>query len=134
MAKAPKPGHDPDKDAVEQQVSFRFKVRDEEWLVPPPAHLPISEKIAVRSATGLPYESFVPVLEGAIGEDSLVVLYWLGRRGAGERTLTFRRAVDDWGRLDLKLDEVSLDFVNVSADGSPEADGSDSTTPEKDPS
>lgn len=121
MAKAPKPGGE----QAPSRVAFKFTVRDETWLVPPPAYLPIKEKIAVRYATGLPYESFIPLGEGAVGEDTLVVLYWLGRRGDGEMNLGFNRAVEDWKLLDVQGGDVNLEFVDIADGDSPEASGPD---------
>ncbi|MDP1820444.1 MAG: hypothetical protein Q8K58_11235, partial [Acidimicrobiales bacterium] len=89
MAKAPRPGAG----RSPGPLAFHLRVRDESWIVPPPGFLPIREKIAVRMGTGLPYEAFIKSGEGTIGEDSLVVIWWLGRRAAGEPNLSFDQAV-----------------------------------------
>lgn len=57
-------------------------------------NIPIQEKLIVRKALGLPLEAFQT--EGQIGEDSLVVFWWLARRSDGETTLTWTRALDEW--------------------------------------
>lgn len=77
------------------------------WL-----NVPIGEQLVVRKATGLPLTAFtMPLADaetgpGVIGEDSLLVLWWLARRAKGESQLTFSSAVDEWDR-DL-LGEVEI--------------------------
>lgn len=65
----------------------------------------MAERLVCRKATGLPLEAFLT--DGAYGADSLMVLWWLARRGAGEPMLTFTQAADQWP-ADLTEDDVEL--------------------------
>lgn len=76
-------------------------------------NVPLKEKLLVRQATGLPFDAFVT--ENQIGEDSLIVLWWLARRAEGELQLTFDRAASEWPE-DLGVDDVSMDIETPDAD------------------
>lgn len=77
------------------------------------------DKIAVRKATSLPFESFWG--EDSVGEDSLVVLWWLARRKNGEDLLSFRDAAAQWPS-DLDADEFDLHIGAADPEASdPEA-------------
>jgi hypothetical protein len=82
-------------------------------------NVPLSERLVVRKATGLPFESFVG--EDRIGLDSIMVLWWLARRGEGEVMLTLTAAEADFP-TDLEADDldVSIDEPDPEADD-PEA-------------
>jgi hypothetical protein len=108
MAQAPTPGHD--RPAAGTSM-YRLRVKDTTHLIPVVGMLPIKEKIAVRQATGLPIEAFIRPGSNAFGEDSLVILWWLGRRLAGEPDLTFDAAEAEWP-LGLHGTDVDLDFVD----------------------
>lgn len=112
MATAPKPG------AARAQAAslqaFRLRVRDRTVDVPLPGNLPIKEKFAVKAATGLAIEAHFKS-EGAFGEDTLIVLFWLGRRGAGEPNLAFDRAVAEWPD-DLTEDDLDFSLIDLNAD------------------
>lgn len=83
-----------------------------------PDLIPIRERTICRKATGLPISAYWAG-EDAIDLDSVVVLWWLGRRLAGESTLTWDRALKQWP-LDLGLDELE-----IHADGPDDDDDED---------
>jgi hypothetical protein len=78
----------------------------------------IKEKMAVRFATGLPYEAFVAD-ERSLGEDSFAVLWWLARRQNGEPQLSFDQAASEWPN-DLTPDDVACEAI--TPDEEPEND------------
>lgn len=117
MAKAPKPGAGKrSAEAAAAQAILTITYDDETYALAW-QNLPIGERLAVRKATGMPYETFTssPGEDGtvAIGEDSLCVLLWLARRGSGERGLPFADVADKWD--DKKLGDVE---VAIHDDGS----------------
>lgn len=78
------------------------------------------ERAAVRKATGLPLEAFLPTddLEANVfGLDSLQVLWWLARRG-DDPLLTFRRVLDEWP-ADLGPDDIDL-TLDTPEEGDPD--------------
>lgn len=76
-------------------------------------NIPLSERLVVRKATGLPVEAFVS--ENTFGLDTLVVLWWLARRGEGEAMLTLTQAEADFptdfaeGDITVTLDDPTGD-------------------------
>lgn len=82
-----------------------------------PGNIPTSEKLIVRKATGLPLEAFQ--MDGQVGEDTIVVFWWLARRAEGEVGLTFKQACDEWP-TGLTADEISLSVDDATGDD-PEA-------------
>jgi hypothetical protein len=95
------------------RIRIKLTVRDQEFFVPPAGLLPIGDKIAVRQATGLSFESYMRT--NTIGEDSLAVLYWLGRRQT-EPLLGWNTAVEDWYDLDLEPGEVTAEYIDLSGE------------------
>lgn len=61
-----------------------------------PAALSLTERFAIRHATGMPFEAFFAGGESSIGEDSIAVLWWVARRANGEPDLAFSVFVKDW--------------------------------------
>lgn len=118
MAKAPTPGQKRRQEASPKV--FRLRVKDRTVDVPLPGNLPIKEKFAVKAATGLAIEAHFKN-EGAFGEDTLVVLFWLGRRGAGEPNLPFDRAAAEWPD-DLTQEDLDFDLVDLAEDEDLEAE------------
>ena len=90
------------------------------WL-----NVPITEQLAVRKATGLPLTAFTLPLSdadtgpGVIGEDSLLVLWWLARRAKGETQLNFETAINQWDAA--LLGEVSITTPDDNPDDDPES-------------
>lgn len=81
--------------------------------------LTMLDKLAVRKATGLPWEAFWG--NETIGEDSLLVLWWLARRKNGEAVLSFQEASAQWP-ADLSADDFDLHIGPVEDDATdPEA-------------
>jgi hypothetical protein len=80
--------------------------------------LPISERLQVRKATGLPFEDFVGG-DNKIGLDSVLVLWWLARRANDEPNLSWAEAVDQFP-TDLTEGDVTVDVDEPDGD-SPEA-------------
>jgi hypothetical protein len=70
-----------------------------------PNNIPMSEKLIVRKATGLPFEAFLAD-EDKIGADSVAVMWWLARRANGEPMLTWKQASEDWP-TDLKAEDAT---------------------------
>lgn len=120
MATAPTPGTG---GADPARIFFRIRIKDRTLeLTGAPT---IQEKMAVRYATGLPYETFVQPSSHTFGEDSLMVMWWLARRQNGEPNLAFTAVANDWptlGENDVDLDVVDLD-AEPEADDSPEGSG-----------
>lgn len=102
MASAPIPGRNGSTPA-----RFRITVKGETLEVP--AQLPIGEKFAVRTATGIPYGQYFVSFD----EDSLCVLWWLARRHNGESRLAWPQHLAEWPEdltaEDLELEEVTDD-------------------------
>lgn len=119
MATAPTPGAR----SREARVFFRIRIQDRTLeLSGAPT---IKEKMAVRFATGLPLEAFIADGEHTIGEDSIVVLWWLARRQNGEPNLPFNEVANNWPTLgadDIDVDVIDLDS-EPEADDSPEGSG-----------
>lgn len=116
MATAPTPG------ATASEVKF-FRIRIQDRTLELSSSPTIKEKMAVRLATGLPFEAFYSG-ESSFGEDSLVVLWWLARRQNGEPNLTFDEVATSWPVLDendLELTLVEPDEQGV--EDSPEGSG-----------
>lgn len=113
MATAPIPGSVAEQTGARQFMRIRVRERTLE-LVP---ELTMAERFVVRSATGLPFEAFMPAhQEREFGEDSLFVLWWLARRQTGEPNLGFNQAQAEWPK---GLGEDDLDFVLVDLDDEP---------------
>lgn len=84
----------------------------------------MNERMAVRKATGIPYDNFVA--EDQIGTDSIMVLWWLGRRANGEPTLSYTDAAAEFPTdLDADKFDVTIDQPDEVA-GDPEPNGPDS--------
>jgi hypothetical protein len=80
-------------------------------------NIPLSERLIVRKATDLPFESFVA--ENRFGIDTLVVLWWLARRGEGEAMLTLTQCEADFP-TDLGADDITVTLDEPDGDD-PEA-------------
>lgn len=100
MASAPRPGVGARKEASKAaRVVLVIPYGDDEhrlaWQ-----NLPMGERVVCRKATGLPFETFTQAFEdtqaSVVGEDSICVAWWLARRAAGEFTLTWTRACEEW--------------------------------------
>ena len=81
-------------------------------------NVPIAERLAVRKATGLPFEAFLT--EGNIGSDSVAVLWWLARRAEGEVALGFTQAMAEWPD-DLEPDDLTVVMEDAAGGDDPEA-------------
>lgn len=79
------------------------RVQLPETVTVAPDLVPIRERTIIRKATGLPISAYWAG-QDAIDLDSIVVMWWVGRRLAGESTLTWAQAADQWP-LDLDIDE-----------------------------
>lgn len=126
-AKAPRPGSTAHERGARQFI--RLKVREFDLDVMPA--LTMKERFVVRAATATAFEAFLPAqTEREIGEDSLFVLWWVGRRQNGEPNLPFAQAEREWpaefGPDDLDFTIVDLD-AEPEADDSPESSGPDSS-------
>lgn len=119
MAEAPVPGAGEHQELLEAaRRVLILKVRGIEYRLGL-NNIPIQEKLIVRKATGLPYEAYIG--DQMFGEDSVVVLFWLARRGAGEPLLTWNQACADWDAMGV---DGEKDFEVILDDGKPDpADG-----------
>jgi hypothetical protein len=106
MATAPRPGGE--RKAAE--ATRRFQITLKGRMLELVAAVSLQEKIAVRYATGLPFEAFYGG-EQRLGTDSLAVLWWLARRANGEPALSWAGAAADWP-ADLGPDDVDLVLVD----------------------
>lgn len=121
MVKAPVPGVAAAEAArtAAATIRIKFTARKDTFLIPPAGLLPIRDKIDVRKATGMSYESFLR--ENTVGEDTLVVLWWLGRRQT-ELGLDFDTASSEWAGEAFSADELSLEYVDLMDDEEAAAD------------
>ena len=104
MARAPRPGKAREqKDATKR---FRITVKGETLEVP--ASLTLREKMAVRLATGIPFDQFF-VSATRIGEDTVAVLWWLARRANGEPNLPWMTFEAEWEAVEVA--DVECDIV-----------------------
>lgn len=102
MAKAPRPGSagttggDEKVDAAAQTVTITLHhpERGDITRALNIGSLPFGERIAVRKATGLPFEAFMAG-EAAIGIDTLQVWWWLASRTESP-LLTLDAAIAEW--------------------------------------
>lgn len=134
MASAPTPGG-PGTSSNEEAVDMarkimRMTVKDESRTLAL-GNIPTKERIVVRQATGLPIEAFVG--DGnKIGEDSLIVMWWLAGRAAGNAFLTFEQADAAWPRP-LTEGDITVEVVDANDEGldgtDPESSGPGSTGP-----
>jgi hypothetical protein len=117
MAKAPRPGTktataQSADNAVAQQI-MEITVRDETRRIAI-GNIPLKEKLLVRKATGLAFENLLGDGDN-IGEDSIIVLWWLAGRAEGNAFLTLDQVDAAWPR---PLTENDLKVVLVDADES----------------
>jgi hypothetical protein len=98
-------------DLTNARKFLRLRVKDRILDIVP--DLPMTEKFAVREATGMPFEAFVSDSEQKWGEDSLFILWWVGRRQNGEPNLRLSQAEGEWPTIesedDLEISEIDLD-------------------------
>ena len=129
MATAPIPGSRAHAEAASKFI--RIRVKDRTLDVMP--DLTMKERFVVRNATGTAFEAFLPAeTENGVGEDTLFILWWVGRRQNGEPNLPFNQAQTDWP-TDIGVDDLELDLIDLDgepeADDSPESSGPDSAEP-----
>lgn len=118
MAKAPRPGVGKRADEVKAaKVVHKLRIGDETRTIAL-MNVPMKERLIVRKATGFPLESF---LAGEIGIDSLMVIWWLAGRAAGDPFLTLEQVEREWPE---EFDEGSFELLEVTADD-PDEDGDD---------
>lgn len=115
MASAPTPGG-PGTSSNDEQIDaarmiMRLTVRGETREIAL-GNVPVMEKVLVREATGMPFERFIGDGKN-IGEDSIVVIWWLAARAAGNKFLTFAEVANQWRPLtsadDVKVETISPD-------------------------
>jgi hypothetical protein len=82
-------------------------------------NIPMSERLIVRKAIGLPLEAFLGN-ENKVGEDTVVVLWWLARRASGEPMLTWTQAEKQWP-VGLKPTDIELVERDPNGADDPEA-------------
>lgn len=114
MAKAPKPGSagttSGKEKAREARRSLRLTIKGETREFCPGA-MTLQERLVVRKATGLPLEAFLGGT--SFGVDSLMVVWWLAARQAGEAGLTLKRVEEAWPD---ELEEGDVEFEEVDPD------------------
>lgn len=110
MAKAPRPGIGKrTEEASNAKVVHKLRIGDETRTIAL-MNVPIKERLLVRKVTGFPLESFVG---GEFGIDSLMVIWWLAGRAAGDPFLTLERVQEDWPE-DFGTD--SFELIEVTPD------------------
>lgn len=111
MAKAPIPGVGKRAEEVKAaKVVHRLRVGDETRTIAL-ANVPLKERLIVRKATGLPLEAFLT--GDTFGIDSLMVVWWLAGRAAGNPMLTLDQVQADWP---VELGEDDIEFFEVTPD------------------
>ena len=111
MAKAPRPGVGKRKEEVDAaKVVHRLRVGDETRTIAL-ANIPLKERLIVRKATGLPLEAFLT--GDTFGVDSLMIVWWLAGRAAGDPFLTLERVQEEWPET---LGEDDIEFFEVTPD------------------
>lgn len=96
MATAPTPGKGPAARAQEEEVqrtAMVIKQGDREWVLAIDDLGPNDDLIS-RKQTGLPVTPFFE--EDKFGADSLMILYWMARRKAGEDRLRYAEVVEEY--------------------------------------
>lgn len=107
MAQAPRPGvgaRNAAADAAQKVMTITLRGESKRLAI---GNVPISERLVVRKATGLPFEAFLG--DDKIGLDSIMVLWWLARRGEGETFLTLEQASADFP-ADLESDDLNVEI------------------------
>lgn len=100
---APKPGVGRRADQAKRaQVVTTITIRGEQQHCAF-GNLPIRERALIRNVTGLPFERWMNGIE----EDSVMVMWWVARRQAGERGLSFAEVEADWFE-DLTADDIEI--------------------------
>lgn len=111
MAKAPRPGVGKRIEEVKNaKVVHRLRIGDETRTIAL-ANVPLKERLVVRKATGLPLEAFLT--GDTFGIDSLMIVWWLAGRAAGDAFLTLERVQDEWP---TELGEDDIEFFEVTPD------------------
>ena len=125
LAPDPRTLDQPEQTAAAKQF-ITITIRGTSYVLSP-NNIPLSEKLIVRKATGgFPWEAFWNG-EAMIGEDSVIIAWWLARRGAGEFNLTLTKAGEEWAALELDPTvpgdlEMSLtDLTEEAAETHPES-------------
>jgi len=96
-------------DEADKVVSLSIEPKGLQAVRLAPGLVPMAEKIAVFKQTGLAFEALMPS-EGQVPLHSVFVLWWVGRRQAGEPDLTLEQADREWTKagiasvVDVKLD------------------------------
>lgn len=124
MAKAPTPGSRAEEESARQFIRLTVKDRVLDVMVA----LTMSERFVVRTATGTAFEAFLPAVTAReIGEDSMFVLWWIGRRQNGEPNLPLQQAEREWDALALGDGDLDFDMIDLddepAEDDSPEGSG-----------
>jgi hypothetical protein len=129
MAKAPRPGAGK-RQAVagRAKVLLRITVKGESNELAP-NNLTFEERTRVRKQTGgIPFENYWDG-ETSVGEDSVVVLWWLARRAGGETKLALNTVWREWQDLlddGLTADDLEIVEITPDDDTADELDGGES--------
>lgn len=126
MAKAPKPGGsgttggEAKIEALQRRIIMRLKSASGE-VIERELRLetvPFSERVAVRKATGLAFESFLGSDGEQVGLDTVQVWWWLAKRGENPMA-TLDQALAEWP------DDVTAETFDIVED-----DGQEDEDPE----
>lgn len=127
MATAPTPGATKRARAVDAaKAKLVLTVQDEPFELHH-NNLPMMERSIFRKATGEPFETYLQ----SVGVDSLCAIWWMARREAGEKTLTWPKAMADWDERYGAL--TPDDFELFEDDGMPDVTGSEAEELPDDP-
>lgn len=122
MAQAPRPGVAKRKEAQQQAARVLRVTVDGVTVQLCPDNLPLEHRVAVRKACGgLPLSAFWS--DGlAVDVDSLMILFWLGRRVSGEPGLSLSTVEKEWPQtLSPELFEIVLVEPDETDDDDPES-------------
>ena len=116
MALAPAPGVGRrEEEAASVETIIVLKVRGEVFRFAP-NNVPLGEQELCLKQSGFPYETFLTEPFGTI---KLIGLWWLARRAAGEKTLAWVTAKNEWPP-DITEDDIDLEIEEPGAND-PEA-------------
>lgn len=108
MAQAPTPGVSRRQEAAEEAKRFVKITLQGDTKILALGLLPLSEKAAVLRETHMSFDSLVGD-DNKVGEVSVAVMWWLARRAAGERSLSWAQVMETWpagltqGEIDVNM-------------------------------
>lgn len=115
MAKAPRPGttrRNEEATVSTRILAIKLAWEDDEYRIAV-GNIPLDERMAVRKATGIPFEAFLGGPD-SIGVDSIAVMVWLAKRQSGLSRLSWQQFQRSWP---TEFSEGDLDVWGENAQG-----------------